>query len=629
MMELRRVGGLNLSAAQWRGAAENVAFVTLERVQPSSPPVSVIVIKDATVDYGLVVVLDQCAHQGARFNQDIEDGPNGACVVTCPNHHWRLDLCTRRYITPDQDLSQETLELSPIEDRPDCYDVFQFTPPDPWAPLATPQPDLARGEFKLEFVAHACVLLTGGDTTLLTDPWLIGPGFGNSWWLDHAVDIDVWLERAATVDAIYISHAHEDHANTHSLRALAKRNPRVRVLSGDVGVEAVAAAAGLENVEVVPFGEWIDLGAEMRLMILRDALMKDIDTCCVIDYKGHLVVNTNDCCRPNGNRLPEEHVDVLLTDFAGGSSCYPHCYINYSDEQARSLANQRCAKILQKNIRIARQVRPKLYVPFAGFYTAAADPDLTQRMVYNTPQKAVAAITRAVPGTRGWVPDYGGVIDVVTGEVLAPPYINAKAVQWPVNDYRDAYELEVARLGPFDPAFYKAYVAAVFNNDHALRMDLWLTVIEVHDDTFVKDSVFTIADGLFGWAVDLRTGELHLNEPICPEYGRPTLTIWVRQTMMWHAMVHRSNWDFIDIGFNARLHRDPDRYNMKFWMHMKALPSPPCPAPLTPCKSISPLLPPAEPVRQPSIPTWMFVVAAGVLVAACWLHSHRTSIVVN
>jgi CMP-N-acetylneuraminate monooxygenase len=552
MMELRQLGALNLDSVQWRGSAANVAFAALEE----GADIKVIVVKDATAPYGVAVMLDQCAHQGAHFNQDIEDGPDGACVITCPNHKWRLDVCTRKYVNPAQDLEQETLELTPIDTRPNCYDVYQFTPPDPWAPLAAAQDGLRRGEFSLEFVAHACVLLQGGETSLLTDPWLVGPAFGNSWWLGHAVDADLWLERAAQVDAIYISHSHEDHANAYSLRALAERNPDVRVLAGDVGVEAVAASAGLRNVEIVPFGEWVEIGPEMRLMILRDALMKEIDTCCVIDYKGHLVVNTNDCSRPNGNHLPDKNVDVLLTDFAGGSSCYPHCYLNYSDEASRALANQRCAKLLQKNIRIARQVRPKVYVPFAGFYSAAADPDLESRTVYNTPEKAVTAVTRAVPETRGWVPEHGAVLDVVTGEPLIPGYSNAKAVEWPVNEHRDAYELEVARLGPFDRAFYTGYVAAVFNNGHELRMNLWLRIVEMQDDSFDNDK---ITDGLFSWAVDLRTGTLHLGQKDCPELEQPTLTIWVRQTMLWHAMVHRSNWDFIDIGFNARLLRVPDR----------------------------------------------------------------------
>ena len=612
MMELRQLGVLDGSALDWRGAKANVAFTAL--ATGSSEEVRVIVIKDEAADYGMVVMLDQCAHQGARFNQDIEDGPDGSCVITCPNHRWRLDLCSRQYVTPDEGPMQGTLELSPIESRPGCYDVYQFTPPDPWAPLGTPQAGLRRGEFSLEFVAHACVLLTGGATSLLTDPWLLGPAFGNSWWLSHAVDAEAWLQRAAQVDAIYISHTHEDHANAYSLRALAERNPDVRVLAGDVGVEAVAAAAGLTNAETVPFGEWVELGPDMRLMILRDALMEDIDTCCIVDYKGHLVVNTNDCCRPNGNRLPDRNVDVLLTDFAGGSSCYPHCYMNYSDEASRALATQRCAKILQKNIRIAKLVKPRLYVPFAGFYTAAADPDLAERTVYNTPEKAVAAIARAVPGTRGWVPEHGGVIDIVTGESLMPGYTNGTAVAWPVEEHREAYELEVARLGPFEATFYEAYVAAVFNNDHELRMNLWLSVIEVHDDSFDKE--------LFGWAVDLRTGELQMGHTDCPDPEQPTLTIWVRQTMLWHAMVHRSNWDFIDIGFNARLLRVPDRYNMKFWMHMKALPAPPCPAPLFASLPPSPL-PPVEPVRSPSLPRWAVVVAIGVLLAAWCLHTQR------
>lgn len=48
---------------------------------------------------------------------------------------------------------------------------------------------------------------------------------------------------------------------------------------------------------------------------------------------GHTILNTVDCTRPNGGRLPQ-NVDLMMSDFAGGASGFPmtFCGGKYSGE---------------------------------------------------------------------------------------------------------------------------------------------------------------------------------------------------------------------------------------------------------------------------------------------------------
>lgn len=39
-------------------------------------------------------------------------------------------------------------------------------------------------------------------------------------------------------------------------------------------------------------------------------------------FAGHMILNTVDCTRPNGGRLPQS-VDLMMSDFAGGASGFP------------------------------------------------------------------------------------------------------------------------------------------------------------------------------------------------------------------------------------------------------------------------------------------------------------------
>lgn len=53
-----------------------------------------------------------------------------------------------------------------------------------------------------------------------------------------------------------------------------------------------------------------------------DGVHPEMDTCIIVEYKGHKILNTVDCTRPNGGRLPEK-VALMMSDFAGGASGFP------------------------------------------------------------------------------------------------------------------------------------------------------------------------------------------------------------------------------------------------------------------------------------------------------------------
>lgn len=42
-------------------------------------------------------------------------------------------------------------------------------------------------------------------------------------------------------------------------------------------------------------------------------------------FAGHMILNTVDCTRPNGGRLPQ-NVDLMMSDFAGGASGFPSTF---------------------------------------------------------------------------------------------------------------------------------------------------------------------------------------------------------------------------------------------------------------------------------------------------------------
>ncbi|XP_005755832.1 cytidine monophosphate-N-acetylneuraminic acid hydroxylase-like, partial [Pundamilia nyererei] len=111
-------------------------------------------------------------------------------------------------------------------------------------------------------------------------------------------------------------------------------------------------------------------------MILMDGVHPEMDTCIIVDYKGHMILNTVDCTRPNGGRLPQ-YVDVMMTDFAGGASGFPMTFYGgkYSDSwKAEFIKNER-KKLLNYKATLAKSLQPRIYCPFAGYFVEAHPSD--------------------------------------------------------------------------------------------------------------------------------------------------------------------------------------------------------------------------------------------------------------
>eukprot|EP00161_Ancyromonas_sigmoides_P003252 TRINITY_DN1301_c1_g2_i1.p1 TRINITY_DN1301_c1_g2~~TRINITY_DN1301_c1_g2_i1.p1 ORF type:complete len:581 (-),score=171.41 TRINITY_DN1301_c1_g2_i1:43-1749(-) len=562
---LVKIGALPKEKVVFRDGSR-VAFVSVEGTQ-------VVLRKDDDSDVGFRAVLNKCHHKGGTFLRDVEDlGEGLGCVLTCSNHGWKLDLDSMEYVNPDNGIVQESLVVEDTDEAdPGSTFVFhRFTPADPWGELR-PRAPLERGEMTLQFYAHACVEVKCGEASLFTDPWLVGPTFETGWWLAHVPPQD-WLERLAATSVIYISHQHSDHLNIHTLKRLAEVNPDVPIAIADFvsrECDELLALSGMRNVVRIPFGTWHPFGRDARLMILRDSYLSDLDTSILIDYKGHLVVNTVDCCRPNAERLPVD-IDLLLTDFAGASSSFPHCWAEMWDEETiRARGKTNVQKLKHKTVTLAKITKPRLYVPFAG-YIKIDDGIASALAVQNDPESVAAAVERALPGTKTWVPQPGGIVDIPTGEVLIPgPDRGGGIAPFPPQDaeqYMGPYVDALADPRAATDAFIDEYIAWAFGSgEHELRDNLIVHIVELDEDSRAVKSPRTVVRE---WMIDLATGERVSNRP--PREHK-YLRLKTKASLMRYVMLHKRNWETFELGSTASFFREPDVYNLKFWLHVKHL----------------------------------------------------------
>jgi CMP-N-acetylneuraminate monooxygenase len=505
--------------------------------------------KDGTI----TAARNRCRHQAGRFRRQ------ASCALTCANHGWILDACTMTYVNPSGGLRQPQLVVETTADG--LLRLFEPVLAHPWDAYPVPREELRPRELTVRFMAHACAEIRCGMRSIVTDPWLVGPAFTRGWWLQHAPPPN-WLETLAGADAIYVSHNHSDHLNPHTLARLAAVNARAPVyipaFESD-SCERLLAEAGLVNVTKLPFGVWAHLDADRaadgrsaRFMILPDGAGRD-DSCLLVEYKGHRILNTVDCGNPNGGVLPAD-VDVLLTSFAGGASGYPVCWPElYSEARIEGMLATRRRHLLQRAADLASATRARVYVPFAGYFVEAhpADGDVRSRNVKNTPQAACAAVARRSPSTRTWAPSPGELLDVATlapvpgsgTDPVAPDYAFASWVR-PIDDELDG------------PLASRDALHAYFRWA-GYRGDLVLHVVET-DETFSHVLRETFVDFR-----DLSFPEAR------PEGAHRYLRMRVRASVFRWALARGKSWEEISIGFQARFYRDPDVYDLGFWDHFQ------------------------------------------------------------
>jgi CMP-N-acetylneuraminate monooxygenase len=388
---------------------------------------------------------------------------------------------------------------------------------------------------------------------------MVGPAFSRGWWLAHEPPRD-WLERLVRADVVYVSHDHSDHLNEHTLKRLLAARPDAPIVVPDFAsgrCERMLRALGFTNVTRAELGRWVALGDATRFMVLGDGAGRE-DSALLVEHRGHTVLDTVDCMNPNGGDLP--HVDVLLTQFAGGATGYPVCWGElYGDE--------RIARVVKKNrvqtqgyvLDLVAATRPRAWMPIAGYFVEAhpADADIRAANTKNDPDAVADLVSTKFPTVRTHRAVPGAAIDLAATEERDPLF--ATLAEAPAYDH-DGFIQAIAEDASL-PALATLDGLQRYFDWAGFRGDLVLHILETTDDfRQVVREVF----------VDFSTGAVTTARP--PAWTRYE-RMRVRSDVFRHVLRRGASWEEISIGFQARFYRDPDVYNMDFWMHFQhALP---------------------------------------------------------
>lgn len=248
-----------------------------------------------------------------------------------------------------------------------------------------------RGEdiLKVHYLTDACVVLEYNNKKIICDPWLSeSVCYGG---LYHYPPLKLKIEDYMDMDAIYISHIHEDHLDSNTLKFYDKKTPVLIHCYEEKHVMNKLKSIGFENIIELGHKESYFLDNEFSIEILAadncDPLICNkffgcqvsqgyekslqIDSMAVFKGGKHVVVNTNDCpyelSFPINKYIKEKYhsIDYLLTSY-NGASPYPQCFENFTNAEKLIEKEKIRLKCLNRLVQYCKDLQPKYVLPFAA-----------------------------------------------------------------------------------------------------------------------------------------------------------------------------------------------------------------------------------------------------------------------
>lgn len=257
---------------------------------------------------------------------------------------------------------------------------------------------------RITYINHASLLVETADFKIVTDPWFAGGAYSNQW---HPFPKPVNVELVDQADAIFLSHAHEDHLHVNSLVLLEKSKRVFYPFNWYGGTVDWIRSLGFNDVTEATSCHTYNLGGGKTRVTY---VVNGHDSIMVFEDGDEVMVNVNDALHSYEPSVIDTftdylrqrwpRIDIVFCGF-GGASYYPNT-IHGPGKDDREVAWLREQLFAHNFCRIVSRLAPRIAVPFAADFALLADE---QRWI------------NEVRFPREWLPQYfheqGGKSEIV------------------------------------------------------------------------------------------------------------------------------------------------------------------------------------------------------------------------
>tara|TARA_Y100000590_G_scaffold467741_1_gene647716 strand:+ start:2162 stop:3508 length:1347 start_codon:yes stop_codon:yes gene_type:complete len=250
-----------------------------------------------------------------------------------------------------------------------------------------------NNETTIEFVNHASVLVSSGNTGILSDPWYSGEVFHKGWRLIYENDKDYIYQILDRTSYIFISHEHPDH---FSPRFFVDPIIKKKIIEKKI----TFLFQRTKDKRVVNFlkqnGFIVEECAPEKKIVIRDGVEIEIvkhdfyDSSISIKTSDMKILNLNDCPLRDVSDIKKFRknfgsFDVLLTQFS---------YAAWKGGKSQKIVREKTAREKLESIcKQAKILNCKTVIPFASFVYFSNQMNFYMNDSVNTPHKVEKYLT--------------------------------------------------------------------------------------------------------------------------------------------------------------------------------------------------------------------------------------------
>lgn len=295
-----------------------------------------------------VAFFDECAHMGGALSYK-----NG---FVCKSHGWT-------YSEFGDNLTPKSPGLRHVEILAEDSSKIIFR----LSKKKSFETEKLDSELMLSVLSHACLLFEYKSKRILFDPWLEGPTYYGSWFLEP--DLGMHAEML-NVDAIVITHPHPDHFHLKTLELMDKSTPIYFPGFPSKIIENGLMTIGWENVNAVPWGCEFEVSENIFLQFLQPRSLWE-DSATLLRATNNKTVFTWLNLVDAGSVIDDflvPELDLLSSAFDQGASGYPLTWTQISEKNQISILEEQRAQNLLNLPTKTRQLRARNFLPFAGHW---------------------------------------------------------------------------------------------------------------------------------------------------------------------------------------------------------------------------------------------------------------------
>ena len=454
-------------------------------------------------------------------------------------------------------LANGDLEISEYRQAyPWDIDVYKYSPLNEALP----------NEFFVTSLSHGCVEISCDGKTIVVNPWLSGPSFGNAWWLMHSIP-STFLNRVSFANVLYISSSRADFCHIATLKQIAKSNPKIQIylplIKSKESIANLLKSIGFLNIKTIEFGYWEVMDKDTRFMLLPNDMPETHaldDSFILVEFKGRRAVYAVNAEKPNMNILPP--CDVFISDYCVEPSAFPTCFAETMGEiVVREMNRDNAEQYLRLIAGHVNGSQAKIWVPLGDAAEKyPAHRDLLPVLYRPSRAMAIASLQSRYPKLFIANLQPGDTLDMIDQSIRT---VFSPLVRYDEFDFAP-YRKERNILYP--QLRYLSAIQFYFKWACFPDAELILNVLEMSDD---------FETVLAEYWIDFYTHIVTVDEPEGTEM--PFLKLKVHSNAFKRVMYQGDSWNHLINAMDMRVEKVPVNTSLAdFWSHVRfRLPSTP------------------------------------------------------